>query len=50
MKKISDSTLASRLRELRKKAGLTQDELAEYVEVHLNTVSRWENSIDYLKR
>lgn len=40
------SALARRLRELRKKAGLTQDELAECVGVHLNTISRWENGID----
>ena len=42
----SSSFLAQRLRELRKKAGLTQEELAEYVDVHLNTISRWENGID----
>ncbi len=28
---------------LRKKAGLSQEELAERVGVHLNTVSQWEN-------
>ncbi|MBR0186508.1 MAG: helix-turn-helix transcriptional regulator [Synergistaceae bacterium] len=42
----SNDFLAQRLRELRKKAGLTQEELAEYVDVHLNTISRWENGID----
>lgn len=41
-----DNAFAQRLRELRKKAGLTQEELAERVDVHLNTISRWENGID----
>ena len=41
-----NSVLPQRLRELRKKAGLTQEELAERVEVHLNTISRWELGID----
>ena len=39
-------TFAERLKVLRKKAGLNQDELAEQVGVHINTVSRWENGID----
>ena len=38
--------LSVRIRELRKKAGLTQEELAEYVDVHLNTISRWETGVD----
>ena len=38
--------LCERLRELRKRAGLTQEELAERIDVHLNTISRWENGID----
>ncbi len=41
-----DNGLAQRLKELRKKAGLTQEELAELIDVHLNTISRWENGID----
>ena len=41
-----DNAFAQRLRELRKRAGLTQEELAERVDVHLNTISRWENGID----
>ena len=32
-----------KLRRLRKAQKLTQQELAEIVKVHLNTVSRWEN-------
>ena len=36
-------TLGERIRKLRKKARLTQEQLAEAVDVHLNTVSRWEN-------
>ena len=40
------SVLAQILRNLRKKAGLTQEELAERLDVHLNTISRWENGVD----
>lgn len=35
-------TLGERLRTLRKKAGLTQEQLAEAIGVHLNTVCLWE--------
>ncbi|MBQ9526701.1 MAG: helix-turn-helix transcriptional regulator [Fretibacterium sp.] len=37
--------LRERLRKFRKKAGLTQEELAERVGVHLNTISQWENGL-----
>ena len=43
------SDLAGRIRELRKKAGLKQDELAEAIGVHLITISRWENGGDVPK-
>ena len=43
------SDLAGRIRELRKKAGLKQDELAEAIGVHLITISRWENGVDVPK-
>ena len=33
-----------RLKELRKKAGLTQTELAELVNMHETTIRRWENA------
>ena len=36
-------TLAERIRLLRKRQGLTQEELAERVDVHVNTMVRWEN-------
>ena len=36
-------TFGNRLRALRKKSGLTQEELAEAIGVHLNSVSLWEN-------
>ena len=39
-------SFGQRLRAFRKKAGLTQEDLAEKVGVHLITVSRWENDID----
>ena len=31
------------IREWRKKAGLTQEKLAETIEVHVNTLAKWEN-------
>ena len=31
------------IREWRKKAGFTQEQLAEMVEVHVNTLAKWEN-------
>ena len=43
------SEIGERLRKLRKSAGLTQEELAERVDVHLNTISRWENGVDVPK-
>ena len=43
---MNDISFGSRLRALRKKAGLTQEELAEAIGVHLNTISRWENNSD----
>ena len=43
------SELAGRIRELRKKAGLNQEELAEAIGVHLITISRWENGVDVPK-
>lgn len=43
------SKLGERLRKFRKKAGLTQEELAERVGVHFISVSRWENGVDVPK-
>ena len=43
---MTDSTFGSRLRALRKKSGFTQEQLAEAIGVHLNTISRWENNSD----
>lgn len=43
---MNDNSFGSRLRALRKKSGLTQEELAEAIGVHLNTISRWENNSD----
>ena len=43
---MTDSSFGSRLRTLRKKIGLTQEQLAEAIGVHLNTISRWENNLD----
>lgn len=39
-------SFGTRLRGFRKRAGLNQEELAEKIGVHLNTVSRWENEDD----
>ena len=41
-----ENNFSERLRTLRKKAGLTQEELAFQVDVHNNTISRWENGVD----
>ena len=37
-------TFGQRLRRLRKKAGLTQEELAKKLDIHNVTVSKWENN------
>ena len=37
-----NNSFGARLRALRKRAGLTQEQLAEAVGVHINNVSRWE--------
>ena len=37
-------TFGQQLRRLRKKAGLTQEELAEKLDIHNVTVSKWENN------
>ena len=42
-------TIGERLRRLRKKSGLTQEQLADAVGVNHNSVSRWENNIDIPK-
>lgn len=41
--------LGGKIKELREKAGLTQEELAEKMEVQRNTVWRWENQKANLK-
>lgn len=46
---MEENNFAKRLRKLRKKAEISQERLAEYVGVHGNTVSRWENGIDMPK-
>lgn len=38
------STFAERLKELRKKAGITQEQLAEIIGIHEATIRRWELS------
>ena len=42
-------SFGERLRRLRKKSGLTQEQLADAVGVNHNSVSRWENNIDIPK-
>lgn len=39
------STLGSRITEYRKAKGITQDQLAEYMGVSLQAVSKWENDL-----
>lgn len=43
MSKIEDNELASKIRELRSKLGLTQEQFAAKVGVTFSTVNRWEN-------
>lgn len=43
---MTDTSFGARLRTLRKKSGMTQEQLAEAIGVHLNTISRWENNLD----
>lgn len=37
-------TLGDNIKEARKKAGITQKELAEYLQVYQKDISRWENN------
>jgi|GEM_PF-6583186 len=39
------NTLGSRIGEFRKKKGITQDQLAEYIGVSSQAVSKWENDL-----
>ena len=43
MSKIEDNELARKIRELRSKLGLTQEQFAAKVGVTFSTVNRWEN-------
>jgi len=43
MSKIEESELARKIRELRSKLGLTQEQFAAKVGVTFSTVNRWEN-------
>lgn len=46
---LGGGEIGERIRRLRKNAGLNQETLADYVGVHINTISRWENGIDIPK-
>lgn len=46
----ADDPLSAWLRDLRSQAGLTQQELAEWVGVHRVSVSRWESGATYPPR
>ena len=43
MPKTEENDLARKVRELRSKLGLTQEQFAAKVRVTLNTVNRWES-------
>lgn len=43
MSKLEESELARKLKELRSKLGLTQEQFAAKVGVTFSTVNRWEN-------
>ena len=42
---MADNTLGARIAELRKKKGITQDQLAEYMGISSQAVSKWENDL-----
>ena len=41
---LLDNSFGKRLKTLRKKAGLTQEQLAEFIKVSLKTIQRWEKN------
>ena len=41
------NTLGGRITELRKKKGVTQDQLAEHMGVSSQAVSKWENEVSH---
>lgn len=43
MSKIEESELANKIKELRSKLGLTQEQFAAKIGVTFSTVNRWEN-------
>lgn len=43
-------TFGERLKELRKKRGLTQKELAQLISAKNNSVSNWENDPEYTRK
>ena len=46
-KKEDSMELNERLRELRKKAGYSQEELAEELNISRQAVSKWENGVSH---
>ena len=43
--KLNKKEVGERIRQARKNRGLTQEELGELLNIHLNTISAWENGV-----
>lgn len=42
--------IGSNIKELRKRNNITQEKLAEYLDITYQTVSKWENGVSQTKR
>ena len=46
-KELTDMKIGIKIRELRKKRGMTQEQLAEHLNISAQAVSKWENQTAY---